>query len=184
MGRVTRVFHREGTQTSLVKIGTREPINECVPFYLRDVGGHRFQPPFLPSDQRTDGRIISRNFLSLLFPLPRFQFVARFDSTFSSDEVDPPLRRESVRSTIIREKNSILRDRKKVPTRMCKTMGQCQSTIMVAAECDSPTSLRSTHLVSLFASLSLSSLLPSIAINATFIPHFYSNANYFNIFAA
>lgn len=151
MGRITRVFHREGTQTSLVKIGTREPINEYVPFYLRDVGGHRFQPPFLPSDQRTDGRIISRNFLSLpsflsiSLCLPRFQFVARFDSTFSSDEVDPPLRRESVRSTIIREKNSILRDRKKVPTRMCKTMGQCQSTIMVAAECDSPTSLCAFH---------------------------------------
>lgn len=139
MGRVTRVFHRGETQTSLVKIETREPINEYVPFYLRDVGVLPF-PTTIFTFRPMDGPIISRNpkfspFLSSSFSIRR---EIRFD------EID---RNANPRLTIVREKNSILSDRKKVPTRMCKTMGQCQSTIMVAAECDSPTSLRSTHLV-------------------------------------
>ena len=85
MGRVTRVFHRGETQTSLVKIETREPINEYVPFYLRDVGVLPF-PTTIFTFRPMDGPIISRNpkFSPLLsLSLPRFQFVERFDSTKS-----------------------------------------------------------------------------------------------------
>lgn len=87
MGRVTRVFHRGETQTSLVKIETREPINEYVPFYLRDVGvlpvtvfNHHF---YLPTDGWTNNLPKPKIFPPFLSPLPRFQFVERFDSTKS-----------------------------------------------------------------------------------------------------
>lgn len=105
MGRVTRVFHRGETQTSLVKIETREPINEYVPFYLRDVGVLPF-PTTIFTFRPMDGPIISRNpkfspFLSLSssFPIRR---EIRFD------EID---RNANPRLTILREKNSILSDR-------------------------------------------------------------------------
>lgn len=146
MGRVTRVFHRGETQTSLVKIETREPINEYVPFYLRDVGVLPF--PTTIFTFRPDGPIISRN--PKFSPKPKiFPPSLSLSLVFNSSR-DSIRRNRSQRESAIDDsswKNSILGDRKKVPTRMCKTMGQCQSTIMVAAECDSPTSLRSTHLV-------------------------------------
>lgn len=105
MGRVTRVFHRGETQTSLVKIETREPINEYVPFYLRDVGVLPF-PTTIFTFRPMDGPIISRN--------PKFSPLLSLSLSFSIrreirfDEID---RNANPRLTILREKNSILSDR-------------------------------------------------------------------------
>lgn len=108
MGRVTRVFHRGETQTSLVKIETREPTNEYVPFYLRDVGvlpvtvsNHHF---YLPTDGWTNNLPKPKIFPPFLSLSPSFPI--RREIRF--DEID---RNANPRLTILREKNSILSDR-------------------------------------------------------------------------
>lgn len=101
MGRVTRVFHRGETQTSLVKIETREPTNEYVPFYLRDVGvlpvtvfNHHF---YLPTDGWTNNLPKPKIFPPSLSLPPSFSI--RREIRF--DEID---RNANPRFTILREK--------------------------------------------------------------------------------